>query len=184
MMSAREGARLLSRPEPEAAPGAALAFRRVRAAGAAARTGKPIHCKRRAGSAQLCIRFVLGAGAPLPSQSIRPKTEPPPAPSSTTALVARRALPTRPLCARRDHERAPRKHQRGRAAGAMAAAHPAALATGVTAALPAHGISARRAFSEYAARARQSQAAAGTLNRRPRSWDHARHRSCPPLRAV
>ena len=57
MKSAREGARLLSRPEPEAAPGAALAYRRVRAAGAAARTGKPIHCKRRAGSAQLCIRL-------------------------------------------------------------------------------------------------------------------------------
>jgi hypothetical protein len=57
MKSAREGARFLSRDEPEAAPGAALAYRRVRAAGAAARTGKPIHCKRRAGSAQLCIRL-------------------------------------------------------------------------------------------------------------------------------
>jgi len=57
MKSAREGARLISRDELEAAPGAALAIRRVRAAGAAARTGKPIHCKRRAGSAQLCIRL-------------------------------------------------------------------------------------------------------------------------------
>ena len=51
---------LLSRDELEAAPGAALACRRVRAAGAAARTRKPVHCKRRAGSAQLCIRRVIG----------------------------------------------------------------------------------------------------------------------------
>ena len=51
----------LNRDELEAAPGAALAYRRVRAAGAAARTRRLVHCKRRAGSAQLCIRRVIGA---------------------------------------------------------------------------------------------------------------------------
>ena len=50
----------LNRDELEAAPGAALAYRSVRAAGAAARTRRPVHCKRRAGSAQLCIRRVIG----------------------------------------------------------------------------------------------------------------------------
>jgi hypothetical protein len=42
----------LSRDELEVAPGAALAYRRVRAARAAARTRKLDHCKRRAGSAR------------------------------------------------------------------------------------------------------------------------------------
>ena len=50
----------LSRDEPEAAPGAALAYRRVRAAGAAARTRKLVHCKRRDGSAQRYIGRVIG----------------------------------------------------------------------------------------------------------------------------
>ena len=37
----------LSHDEPAVTPGAALARRRVRAAGAAARTGKGMECKRR-----------------------------------------------------------------------------------------------------------------------------------------
>jgi hypothetical protein len=50
----------LSRDELEAAPGAALAYRRVRAAGAAARTRTLVHCKHRAGRAQLCLSRVIG----------------------------------------------------------------------------------------------------------------------------
>jgi hypothetical protein len=50
----------LSRDELDAALGAALAYRRVRAAGAAARTRKPVHCKRRDESAQRYIGRVIG----------------------------------------------------------------------------------------------------------------------------
>ena len=51
---------LLSRDELDAALGAALAYRRVRAAGAAARTRKPAHCKRGDESAQRYIGRVIG----------------------------------------------------------------------------------------------------------------------------
>jgi hypothetical protein len=50
----------LNRDELDAALGAALAYRRVRAAGAAARTRKPVHCKRRDESAQRYIGRVIG----------------------------------------------------------------------------------------------------------------------------
>ena len=51
---------LRSRDELDAALGAALAYRSVRAAGAAARTRKPAHCKRRDESAQRYIGRVIG----------------------------------------------------------------------------------------------------------------------------
>ena len=48
------------------APGAALAGRRVRAAGTAARTRKGVKCKRRAGEARLDIGCVIGREARTP----------------------------------------------------------------------------------------------------------------------
>jgi len=59
-MACAEAHAFLSRDELEVAPGAALAYSRVRAAGAAARTRKPAHCKRRDESAQRYIGRVIG----------------------------------------------------------------------------------------------------------------------------
>ena len=91
---------LLSRDELEVAPGAALAYRRVRAAGAAARTRKLVHCKRRDEKARPCRGRVIGraqrahSSAPLTSLSNAGAT-------TVAAGLQRRRPRGRAACSRR-----------------------------------------------------------------------------------